>query len=258
MGTYDLVMNDSCNTYYKNITQHRDIKDQVYWGLSASNGCKNLNFDNVTISRIDAHCGLWNINITNSTIGFAINFIGGGTANITNTTRRTGNSFIYLRDDYGATFNGTINIKNCRLNGYKSYYSVDSSGQNVEFSYTSYESTISVIESGFEPDRKFTNSAGKVRKYGEWDFGYKCYMPTQVNLDNFTAGYDQKANKDPNKTTHTVYVFNDIGNTAFSSSNPHGGYQLCKKVTYKNMTKPTICPTPGTCTKLAGISIVKG
>ncbi len=257
MGSYDLTMNNSCNTYYKNLTQYRDIKDQIYWGLSASNGCKNLNFDNVVISRIDAHCGLWNIDITNSTIGFAINIIGGGTANITNTTKRTGDSFLYLRDDYGATFNGTINIKDCRMNGYQSYYSQNSSGQKVSFSYTSYYSTVYVIKSGFDPTRTFKTSTNEVRKYIEWDFGYTCYMPTVVNLDNFTAGYDQAANKDTNKTTHTVHVFNNIANSAFNNtSNPYGGYKITDKITYKNMTKPKICPDEASCTTLAGIDLI--
>ncbi|MBQ8290123.1 MAG: hypothetical protein IJY01_04575 [Clostridia bacterium] len=254
MGSYDLTMNSSVNTYYKNLTQYRDIKDEVYWGLSASNGCKNLYFDNVVISRIDAHCGLWNIDVKNSTIGFAFNVIGGGTLNATNVQRRTGAEFINLRGDYGATFNGTVNLKNCRMNGYATYKSLDSSGNRVEFNYNSYVSRVYVINSGFNAS-SYNSATDKY--YAEWDFGYKCYMPTQVILDNFTAGH-QEGIQGAVAKTHTVHVFNDISNSAFNSSAPHGGYQICKKVTYKNMTKPTICPTPGTCTKLAGISIVQG
>ena len=226
MGSYDLTMNTSINIYFKNITQYRDIKDSKYWGLSASNRTKNMRFDNVKISRIDAHCGLWNLDIKNSEIGFAINVIGGGVVNIENTTKLVGNSFIDLRRDYGATFNGTVNLKDCHLEGYSKWNSL-----NGEFS-GARNTKAYVINANYYSTSK---------KYREWDFGYTCYMPSNVNLDNFTT------------SVANLYVFNDVNDAAFDTSLPNGGYQLPKKITYKNMANaPAVCQS-SSCTKLLAI-----
>jgi len=238
MGSYDLTMNTSINIYFKNITQYRDIKDSKYWGLSASNRTKNMYFDNVSISRIDAHCGLWNLEIKNSTIGFAINVIGGGTVNIENTTKLVGSEFISLRQDYGATFNGTVNLKNCHLEGYKSWSSLngDFSGAKNTRAY--------IINSGFNATKSYKNSdENKTYLFKEWDFGYTCYMPREVNLDNFTCGVP-------------VYVFNKIVDEAFDDTLVNGGYQITEKITYKNMQAPAICYN-STCTKLLDIDLVE-
>ena len=241
MGSYDLTMNDSIKIYFNNITQYRDIKDEKYWGLSASNGCKNLFFDNVAISRIDAHCGLWNMDIKNSTIGFAINVIGGGDVNIENTTKLSGNDFIYLRQDYGATFNGTVNLKDCHLVGYKSWNSTSTPEFHGEKNSRAY-----IIESGFDANKSFTHQTEGKKYYNNWDFGYVCYMPRYVNLDNFTVD-----------TGVSLYVYNKILDSAFDTSLVNGGYRITNRITYKNMDKPTICHD-SSCTKLLAIPMVAG
>ena len=76
-----------------------------------------LHTENCTINRVDAHCGVYNLNIDNCIIGVkGITLTGGGNLNINNSTRVGGATFIELRSDYGSSWNGTVNINNCKFN----------------------------------------------------------------------------------------------------------------------------------------------
>jgi hypothetical protein len=61
-------------------------------------------------------------------------------------------------------------------------------------------------------------------EYLNWDFGFVCYMPQNIVIDNFKYHTRFK----------NVYVYNNIGDNAFGTdiSNP---YILTKSITYKNM-----------------------
>ncbi|MBQ8290442.1 MAG: hypothetical protein IJY01_06220 [Clostridia bacterium] len=241
VGTYDLAISDSLYVTVKGITQYRDIKDSKYWGINASNGSKCLSFEDCTISRIDAHCGFWNVDIKNCVLGLDLNVIGGGTLNIENVKRRTGDKFLKLRNDYGATFDGVINIKNCYLDGYETWRSDDGKFDDVK----KYHKTIYLIRSDFTPDKTYNHPEYGASSYKEWDFGYTCYMPSEVNIDNFK--YTEVSGR-------SFYVFVNVADSAFSKSLPNGGYQLTRLITYKNMPKPAIC-SDATCTKLRSIPI---
>ncbi len=241
VGTYDLAIADSTYIVVKNITQYRDIKDSKYWGINVTNGCKNLTYDNVTISRVDAHCGFWNVSILNSTIGFDINVIGGGNLHIENVTKRVGDRFMKLRKDYGATFDGIITIKNCHLNGYKTWNS-----KNGDFN-KEYNKTLFLIEAEFNVDETYDHPEYGKSSYATWDFGYTCYMPREIHLDNFT--YDKVDGR-------SFYVYNSVEDEAFNKNLPNGGYQLTELITYKNMEKPLLCKKESS-TKVRGIRIEK-
>ena len=113
MGTYDLSVNRALNVSFVNCSQTNDINDNTYWGILGSNYCKNLLYDNCTLSRFDAHMGVANATIRNSTLGhMGINAIGSGTFTVENSTIR-GRSLINLRSDYGSTWQGEFIIRNC-------------------------------------------------------------------------------------------------------------------------------------------------
>jgi hypothetical protein len=57
MGTYDISVNSSVNTLFKDCEQINDIHDRTLWGIFCSNYSKNIVFDNVSFSRFDAHMG---------------------------------------------------------------------------------------------------------------------------------------------------------------------------------------------------------
>ena len=128
-GTYgfsaDNVNNivlDHCtqSNFYKPGTETLSTVGSEYWGLGGTNFCKNMIYKDTTATRFDAHSGLYRGQIINCLIGM-VNLIGGGEFLLENSTV-CDSEFISLREDYGATWDGTIIIKdsilkNTRLEG---------------------------------------------------------------------------------------------------------------------------------------------
>ena len=120
---YDVHVNISNNVRFENCTQTISIDDENYWGVFTSNFARNIILDKCTLSRFDAHRGVYNVTITNCTLGHqGIRFVGFGFCTIENTTVRSSN-LVVLRGDYGATFEGKITIRNCRLEPQKQLWS---------------------------------------------------------------------------------------------------------------------------------------
>lgn len=154
MGSYDITVNRALNVSLINCSQTNDILDRTYWGLMASNYSKNLILDNCTFSRFDAHMGVANATIRNSTLGHqGINTIGSGTFTVENSTMY-GRSLINLRSDYGSTWQGEFIIRNCKF--------IPAGGAPVSASL-------------------FGGSYS-----GQHDFGYTCYMPWRITIENLT------------------------------------------------------------------------
>lgn len=152
MGTYDLSVGRALNVTFLNCKQTNDIKDNRYWGILGSNYCKNLIYDNCTFSRFDAHMGVANATIRNSTLGHqGINAIGSGTFIVENSTVYGGN-LINLRSDYGSTWQGEFIIRNCVF--------VPSGGKTAKGSLIGGSNS------------------------GQHDFGYTCYMPERITIEN--------------------------------------------------------------------------
>jgi hypothetical protein len=152
MGTYDISVGRALNVSFINCNQTNDINDHRYWGIMGSNYCKNLVYDNCTFSRFDAHMGVANATIRNSTLGrMGINAIGTGILTVENSTIYA-RSLINLRSDYGSTWQGEFIVRNCTF--------VPSGGKPASAS----------LINGF-------NS-------GKHDFGYTCYMPQSITIEN--------------------------------------------------------------------------
>ncbi len=152
MGSYDISINRALNVSFVNCTQTNDIDDSRYWGILGSNYCKNLVYDHCTLSRFDAHMGVANATIRNSTLGHqGINAIGSGTFIVENSTIR-GRNLINLRSDYGSTWQGEFLIRNCVF--------VPSGGKATN---------VSLIGGSYS---------------GQHDFGYTCYMPERITIEN--------------------------------------------------------------------------
>ena len=152
MGTYDITANRALNVSFVNCSQTNDINDRTYWGILGSNYCKNLLYDHCIFSRFDAHMGVANATVRNSTMGhMGINAIGSGVFTVENTTVR-GSSLINLRSDYGSTWRGEFIIRNCIF--------VPANGRSV---------SASLING---------------RNSGQHDFGYTCYMPERIIIEN--------------------------------------------------------------------------
>jgi hypothetical protein len=152
MGTYDISVSRALNVSFVNCSQTNDINDRKYWGILGSNYCKNLVYDTCTLSRFDAHMGVANATIRNSTLGhMGINAIGSGTFTVENSTIH-GRSLINLRSDYGSTWQGEFVIRNCIF--------VPAGGSTT---------STSLINGSYS---------------GQHDFGYTCYMPEKITIEN--------------------------------------------------------------------------
>jgi len=152
MGSYDISINRALNVSFVNCSQTNDINDSGYWGILGSNYCKKLIYDNCTLSRFDAHMGVANATIRNSTLGHqGINAIGTGTFIVENSTIN-GRSLINLRSDYGSTWQGEFFIRNCVF--------VPAAGRATRGS---------LIGGSYS---------------GQHDFGYTCYMPERITIEN--------------------------------------------------------------------------
>jgi hypothetical protein len=96
--------------------------------------------------------GVANATIRNSTLGhMGINAIGTGILIVENSTIR-GRTLVNLRQDYGSTWQGEFLIRNCVF--------VPSGGQPV---------SASLIGGSYS---------------GQHDFGYTCYMPERITIEN--------------------------------------------------------------------------
>jgi hypothetical protein len=152
MGTYDISINRALNVSFIHCSQTNDINDTSYWGILGSNYCKNLIYDNCILSRFDAHMGVANATIRNSTLGHqGINAIGNGTFTVENSTIY-GRNIISLRSDYGSTWQGEFFIRNCIF--------VPMNGNAT---------SVSLIGGSYS---------------GQHDFGYTCYMPEKITIEN--------------------------------------------------------------------------
>ena len=152
MGTYDISLNRALNVSFVNCSQTNDINDSRYWGIMGSNYCKNLVYDSCTFSRFDAHMGVANATIRNSTLGHqGINAIGSGTFTVENSTIY-GRNLINLRSDYGSTWQGELIIRDCIF--------VPANGRPT---------SASLIGGTYS---------------GQHDFGYTCYMPERITIEN--------------------------------------------------------------------------
>ena len=152
MGSYDIGVNRALNVSFVNCKQTNDINDDKYWGIMASNFSKNIVYDNCTFSRFDAHMGVANATIRNSTLGHqGINAIGSGTFIVENSTIYSKN-LINLRSDYGSTWQGDFIIRNC-----------------VFVPYDDKKNSPSIIGGSYS---------------GEHNFGYTCYLPERISIEN--------------------------------------------------------------------------
>lgn len=161
-GSYDVNAYNANNVSWINCRQmhldsngnpvDQDITYNGYWGVIGTNFSRNLTLVGCRFSRFDAHCGVYNLTVTDSIIGYqTLNFVGHGTATFTRTTVY-GGSFISLRGDYGATWNGDIRIKDCVL----------------------------------RMPRNHTYGAIIAAGWTNHDFGYECHLPN-VYIDGFTV-----------------------------------------------------------------------
>ncbi len=200
MGSYDLTVNRALNVSFINCKQTNDINDRTYWGIMASNYSKNLLYDSCTFSRFDAHMGVANATIKNSELGhMGINAIGTGIFTVENSTIR-GRTLINLRTDYGSTWEGEFHIRDCV----------------------------------FIPANGTFSRASLIggRNHGQHDFGYTCFMPKRIIIENLHID-DTNHPKDYQSPAIFVNFNPEMRNDSYTEKFP---YIITKEVILKNVS----------------------
>ncbi len=213
MGTYDISPNRALNLSFVNCRQTNDINDGKYWGIMGSNFCKNIVYDNCTFSRFDAHMGVANATIRNSTLGHqGINAIGSGTFTVENSTIY-GRSLVNLRSDYGSTWQGELLIRNCVF--------VPAGGDPI---------SASLISGSYS---------------GQHDFGYTCYMPEKITIENLRID-DSKHPSDYQGPTIFSNFNPDMTNESYVEKFPYVKTKdvILRKVTTTSGMALRVCNNP--------------
>ena len=152
-GTYDITLICTVNLTFENCIQQNDILDGKYFGVMGSNLCKNITMKECIFSRFDAHEGVANTTILGCTLGRqCLNAIGFGTLRVEDSTLY-GWSFINLRPDYGASWEGDVIIRRCTW---------------IPYMGNPLKDNHSVINGGHDDFR---------------DYGYDCCMPRHITID---------------------------------------------------------------------------
>ena len=251
MGSYDLQCTNATNIYLEGLTNGVDHCDKQYWGIMVSNGSKNMTFKGCTLNRFDAHEGFWNASLIDSDYGHTINVIGGGKFYCENVVKNVGQTFISLRGDYGSTFNGTIELINCTLKGLQSYRGPDDVKRGVPYSN---DTEMTVISGGYSDVYKGEYQEGNAAAfpYLKWDFGYTCYMPQHIILDNFVFEHgkpnvlfnvgDACFVKPDDFIQETDYAGKTINGRPMTEDDIYyNQYQITKSLTFKNMKPIPVC-----------------
>lgn len=115
-GSYDLNTEGTIDLLVENVHQMNELCNNELWSIHGANYCRNCTFKDSTLSKIDAHKGVYNLYVYNCVVGSrGIGGCGAGEVIIKNTEVNS-YRFFYLRDDFGSWFDGKIEIYNCRLN----------------------------------------------------------------------------------------------------------------------------------------------
>ena len=210
MGSYDLSFGSGVNIVIKNCRQTTDILDSRYWGLMATNFCKNITLENCTFSRFDAHQGARNVTIKGCTLGHqCLNAIGGGLLTVEDTTLY-GRALVNLRPDYGSTWEGNVVIKNCTW--------IPNCGNTIR-------DKIALVHGKYS---------------GFHDFGYECYMPSHISIDGL---FVKDSNHD--ETYRGIYLLGNITEAYTDSTYEEKvlaegyPYHLIEKLSIKNFSCET-------------------
>lgn len=123
---------------------------RLCWGVGGTNFCKNMEYRNSTLTRFDAHMGLYNGKIINCNIS-GMELTGVGNFDLIDTTwypYSANTPLLFLRSDYGYHWDGDITVKNVKI------YLYSNSVLNVANHY-----------------------------HSNWYYGYTCAFPN-ITIDN--------------------------------------------------------------------------
>ena len=220
-STYDLVLTAVVNVECKNIISN-DIYEKDRWGITGTNYCKNVVFDECTLNRIDAHRGIYNLTVQDCTLGYkGLRMTGQGELNILRTAI-CADSIIELRPDYGSTWNGKVNIIDCT---YTYDGTTDDENKKVPrliYAKLHYDNN-KLFDFGYEcklPDLNIQNLKIDMQNYDEkplylfyidnvkdgeeYNEKLKKYWPKDININGYTVLNENETNEPHNEVNSDV------------------------------------------------------
>lgn len=246
-SNYDFAMQYSAKITIENL-QCNDIDDRARWGCVVTGYTKDITYKNCTLNRIDAHTGIHNLTIEDCNIGYGgICIVGSGTLNITNTTNDDERGFVILRSDYGSTWNGTINIKNCTYKRDGEITIIDAKAVKDkdnrihDYGYELFLPSINI--DGFKIDGKnsnigyiYYNTDEKCDNGG--DFSQYYTMPNNISISNIQDNLIIKPylntyssfNLNNYKNEYITNICNEMQNEIEKLNNTELKAELCERV----------------------------
>lgn len=191
-GTYGISGNRWMNVTFRNITAEGS---PVHWGVFGTNLTKNFRIESCMLNRIDVHFHCWNLYIKDTKVGQrGLTLTGGGDLFIENTLVNA-NTFISFRADYGAKWDGDIQIKNCRLvprTGASQVSVLQFVTADFDFKYPiGYGRTLSVQDMVVDFTGQEQNKAiCWLMKTSEWvknADAVKLFFPNQMDINNVSV-----------------------------------------------------------------------
>jgi hypothetical protein len=115
--------------------------------------------------------------------------------------------------------------------GKEDYKNISTSGVIISSGFNTNNSGGIVYETDENGEKILDENGEPIIKqdgrYWYWNFGYTCYMPQNVIIDNFKSG------------PAACYVFNQLPDGIFGDI--PNQYQKCQSVTFRNMEPLDIC-----------------
>lgn len=235
-SNYDLIIECSTNVTINNVSSN-DIEDINRWGITGTNYTKDITYNNCSLNRIDAHCGVYNLNILNSTIGAkGITVVGAGLLNIYNVRSLCNIALVELRSDYGSTWNGKIVINDCEIKTTSkrliSFYASYDDGKPHDFGYDLYLPNIDINNLKIDNSQKlqdlylfYNNNSSTGNENGDMTDVYNLF--DSVIIRNYSIASSKKLKLFYNK------FYNNLEDLGISLSMPLSDVQEVQ-VTYAN------------------------
>ena len=213
IGSYDINVDKCINVIFRNCTQTNFFKEDGsladgFWGVMASGQAKNITYDSCTLTRFDAHEGVWNATIKNSNIRH-IRLVGGGTFRLENSHVYNFN-VISMREDYGAFWIGDIILKDVTVHTNSNVNLIDGKWYNHDFGYKTVAPQNIVVE-GIKIEGKETTvnifSANYINLLN------KSVLDEFTSINSETGAVTVTPNKNKVTPTKTITVYKTEGIT---------------------------------------------
>ena len=213
-GTYDISCSYANRIEFRNCTQNnffekdKDGNDTqvanlgIYWGIAGTNYCKNMYYVDSVLTRYDAHAGVFNGGVKGGKLA-VLRLIGGGTFTIEGVDFHARGVPVQLREDYGATFNGTVIIKDTYFNyiwGTNTNYNlvlVDAPTAHIYNGYRTYFPNLIIDNIGVETTNDVITLVNVTNQtYKQTGDHYPSRCPIRDDVSNpdalFTYYYETK------------------------------------------------------------------